>query len=270
MNLRDRIGIDVGRKLSVEDAVEWAAVNDVTYIDCQIDIAPNALASFDAARCHAIRDRAAEKGIHLGLHTLSAVNVAEMSPFLDDAVDAYLNAYVDAAVMLNAEWIVVHAGYHFTSDRDQRMQVGLDRLQRITAYAETKGARLLLENLNWEPDRAEVHYLAHTVEECLFYFDAITSPALGWSFTINHATLVPAGIAGFLDGMPTDRLGEVRVADNNGEYELHMYPGDGIIDFADMFKRVEATDFSGHYMNAFGTLDDMLKGREDLVAMAAS
>ena len=140
----------------------------------------------------------------------------------------------------------------------------------MVGYAEEKGAKLLLENLNWEPDRAEVHYLAHTVEECLFYFDRLDSPALGWSFTINHATLVPEGIAGFLDALPTDRLEEVRVADNNGEYELHLYPGEGIIDFADMFRRVEATGFRGHYMNAFGSLDDMLRGREDLVALAGA
>jgi sugar phosphate isomerase/epimerase len=138
----------------------------------------------------------------------------------------------------------------------------------MAGYAEEKGAKLLLENLNWEPDRAEVHYLAHTVEECLFYFDRLDSPALGWSFTINHATLVPEGIAGFLEALPTDRMEEVRVADNNGEYEVHLYPGEGIIDFADMFRRVEATGFQGHYMNAFGSLDDMLRGREDLVALA--
>jgi len=265
MNIRNRIGIDVGRKLSVEDAVAWAADNDVSYIDCQIDVAPNALESFDEARSAPIREAAAAQGLHLGLHTLSAVNIAEFSPFLSEAVDAYLRAYIDASVRLAAEWIVVQAGFHFTADVAFRKQVSLESLKRMAGYAEEKGAKLLLENLNWEPDRAEVHYLAHTVEECLFYFDRLDSPALGWSFTINHATLVPEGIAGFLDALPTDRLEEVRVADNNGEYELHMQPGEGIIDFADMFRRVEATGFQGHYMNAFGTLDDMLRGRDYLV-----
>ena len=37
-------------------------------------------------------------GIRLGLHTSSAVNVAELAPLVGDAVDAYLQAYVDAAV----------------------------------------------------------------------------------------------------------------------------------------------------------------------------
>src|SRR5690606_34692326 len=149
--------------------------------------------------------------------------------------DQYLRAYVDAAVRLQAEWIVVHAGYHFTSDKPLRMQVALDRLQRAAAYAAQKGALLLLENLNWELDRAEVHYLAHNVEECRWFFDRIDSPALKWSFTVNHATLVPEGIEGFLDGMPVDRLGEVRLADNNGEYEVHLKPGEGIIDFGAVF-----------------------------------
>ncbi len=265
MNIRDRIGIDVGRKMSVEEAVKWAIDNDVTHIDCQIDVAPNALQSFGEARAAPIRDACAEAGLHLGLHTLSAVNIAEFAPFASDAVDTYLKTYVDASIRLGAEWIVVHAGYHFTDDIDERMQIGLERLKRVTAYAEEKGARILLENLNWEPDRAEVHYLAHTVEECLYYFDRLDSPALGWSFTVNHATLVPEGIAGFLDAMPTDRLAEVRLADNNGEYEIHMQPGEGIIDFTDMFRRVEATGYSGYYMNAFGSLDDMLRGRDYLV-----
>jgi sugar phosphate isomerase/epimerase len=267
MTIRNRIGIDVGRRLSVEDAVDWAADNGVRYIDCQIDIEPNALESFDEARCAPIREKCARRGVHIGLHTLSAVNIAEVSPFLRDAADAYLRGYIDAGRRLNAEWIEVHAGYHFTSDKERRMEAGLRRLQRATAYAAEQGVQLLLENLNREPELAEVNYLAHTVDECLYYFDAIPSPSLAWSFTVNHATLVPEGIAGFLERMPTQRMKEVRLADNNGEYELHMFPGEGIIDFTDTFRRIEATGFKGHYMCAFGPLDAMLRGRDVLVGM---
>lgn len=267
LSIRERIGIDVGRRLPVERAVEWAADNGVRYVDCQIDIEPNDLESFGEARCAPIRDACERLGIHLGLHTLSAVNIAEVSPFLREAADAYLSGYIDAAKRLNAEWVEVHAGYHFTDDKERRMLAGRERLRRAADHAAEQGVQLLLENLNWEPDLAEVHYLAHTVEECRYYFDAIPSPALAWSFTVNHATLVPEGIAGFLDGMPTERLKEVRLADNNGEYELHMFPGEGVIDFADTFRRIEATGFTGHYMCAFGTLDDMLRGRELLAGL---
>jgi len=271
MSLRERIGIDVGRKLPFEQAIEWAAANQVLYVDMQLDTGANALDTIDRPRAALIRTACERQGIHLGLHTSSAVNVAEYAPYVGDAVEHYLEAYVDAAALLGAEWIVVHAGFHFTSDREQRMAAGRDRLRRLADYSEKRGATILLENLNKEPEQAEVHYLAHTVEEWRFYFDAIASPALRLSFTANHAHLVPEGVAGFVEAVDMARVQEVRLADcwRNG-HEQHLKPGDGDLDFADMFRRVEAAGFHGHYMNAFGSLDDMLKGRDELVRLAAA
>jgi sugar phosphate isomerase/epimerase len=269
MKLRDRIGIDIGRKLSLEEGVAWAAAHSVRFIDIQLDTGANALGTIDTSRAAAIRAQCAQHGVHLGLHTSSAVNVAEYAPSVGDAVEQYLHAYVDAGVLLDAEWIVMHAGFHFTSDRDQRMAAGRERLERIVAYAERKGALVLLENLNKEPAAAEVHYLAHTPEEWRFYFEQIKSPAFRLSFTVNHAHLVPEGIAGFVDALDFTRVEEVRLADcwRNG-HEMHLPPGAGDIDFADMFRRIEGRGFCGHYMNAFGSLEDMLKGRDTLVRIA--
>ena len=105
---------------------------------------------------------------------------------------------------------------------------GLERLRRIAAYAERKGALILLENLNKEPEEAEVHYLAHTVEEWRFYFERIQSPAFRLSFTVNHAHLVPEGVAGFVDALDMGQVEEVRLADcwRNGN-EVHLKPGAG-------------------------------------------
>jgi len=118
---------------------------------------------------------------------------------------------------------------------------------------------------------SEIHYLAHTVEEWRYYFDAIRSPAFKLSFTVNHAHLVPAGIAGFVDALDMSRVEEVRLADcfRNG-HEVHLKPGAGDIDFADMFQRVEGKGFNGHHTNAFGSLDDMLAGRDELVRLAGN
>jgi sugar phosphate isomerase/epimerase len=271
MSLRDRIGVDIGRKLPLEEAVDWAARHQVRFIDLQLDTGANALGTIDDERAATVRSACERHGIRLGLHTASAVNVAEYAPYVGDAVERYLGAYVDAAVGLGAGWIVMHAGFHFTSDREQRMQAGRERLRRVVDYAERKGALILLENLNKEPEQAEVHYLAHTVEEWHFYFEAIRSPAFRLSFTANHAHLVPEGIAGFADALDMGRVEEVRLADcfRNG-YEVHLPPGKGDIDFADMFRRIEGAGFRGHYMNAFGSLDDMLTGREALVRVATT
>jgi len=268
MSLRDRIGIDAARRASVEDAIRWAAANQVYYLDVQLDIAPNAMERFDDATCAAIKESCAKADIHLGLHTLSGVNIAEVSPFLRDAADQYLKAYIDLAKKTGAEWVVVHGGYHFTGCRELRKEASIERLKRAVGYAEEHDVLLTLENLNGEPELAEVHYMPDTLEDTISYFDQIRSPNLKWAFTINHAHYDPIGIAGFIDGMDMSRCEEVRVADNNGEYELHMHPGTGTVDFADMFQRIEATGFAGHYMCGWGTLETMLEGRDYLVERA--
>src|SRR3977135_645046 len=140
MSLRERIGVDIGRKLPLEEAVEWAARHQVRFIDLQLDTGANALGTIDNARAAAVRAACEKQGVRLGLHTASAVNVAEYAPYVGDAVEQYLRAYVDAAVQLGAGWIVMHAGFHFTLDKAERMQAGRERLRRIIDYAERQGA----------------------------------------------------------------------------------------------------------------------------------
>ncbi len=266
--LRDRIGFDAGAT-PLEDALVWAAGHDFHYVDFNADGGANHLDAWTDARVSALR-AACERGrIHLGLHTSSAVNVAEVSPRVSEAVDDYLRANVDLAVRLACEWVVVHAGYHFSSALLARKAASLERLRRLTAHAERVGAYLVLENLNREPEHAEVRYLGHTVEECRPYFDALPSPALGWAFTVNHAHLVPEGIDGFLDAFGVSRIGEVRLADNTGEYEIHLRPGEGTIDFRTMFRRLESAGYRRHYTMAFGNNDDKLAARDTLLALAS-
>jgi sugar phosphate isomerase/epimerase len=261
MNLRDRIGYDAGGT-RLEDALVWAAANAFHYVDFNADRAPNHLDAWSDARVRAVRETCARHDLHLGLHTSSAVNVAEFSPFVSDAVDAYLRGNIDFAKRLGCEWLVVHGGYHFSSDIRARKSASLERLKRTVEYAEQTGARLLLENLNFEPDDAEIHYLAHNIDECRYYFDAISSPHLGWAFTVNHANLVPEGIDGFIDAFGVGRMGEVRLADNLGDKEVHLNPGEGNIDFASLFGRLESAGFNGHYMMAFGNEADKLAARD--------
>jgi sugar phosphate isomerase/epimerase len=267
---KQRIGIDIGRRVSVEDGLEWAAKNDVHFIDVQTDIHPNALESFDAERIAGVRALKEKHNINLGLHTLSGVNVAEFSPFCRDAVDAYLKAYIDLAPQVGADWIVVHGGYHFTACRTLRMQTAIDRLKRMAGYAEEKGVLLLLENLNWEPVLAEVNYMPVTPAETMHFLTEINSPAVRWSFTANHAHFLPGvGISNFIDAVDFSLCHEVRLADNNGSYEIHQRPGEGTIDFGAMFKKIEGLGYKGHYTNGFTTIDDMLAGRDYMVARAA-
>ena len=78
----DRIGVDFGRTVAVEEAVRIAAAHEVRYIDCQMDIGPNALEASMRPGARGCARPAPLMASTLGLHTLSAVNIAEVSPFV--------------------------------------------------------------------------------------------------------------------------------------------------------------------------------------------
>ena len=87
----------------------------------------------------------------------------------------------------------MHAGFHFTSDKTERMKAGLARLKRVIAHAENKGALILLENLNKEPDDAECTTLRTRSRSGAITSRRSESSSFGLSFTANHAHLVPEG-----------------------------------------------------------------------------
>lgn len=263
---KDRFGIDIGRRLALQAAIDWAVERGVRHIDLCLDSDSELLRNSSPKRKDAAA-RLKREGIVLGLHTLSAVNVAESAPFLSEACDAYLEAYVDAANALGAGWIVVHAGFHFTGDKQDRMEAALTRLDRVSRIAERAGVTLLLENMNREPDDAEVKYLGHDLDECRYFFDQLHSPNMRWSYTVNHAHLLSGGIEGFLNGMDLKRCGEVRLADCRGTVEEHLRIGEGTIDFPATFRLLESAGYRGHYMLAFKSLDVMYEDRELLARM---
>jgi hydroxypyruvate isomerase len=268
MTLRQRIGLDIGRRAKIEEGIAAAIEHDVHYIDVKIDVAPNNIESLTPERIKGIREQAEKHDIHVGIHTMSAVNVAEVAPHVRDGVDRYLFGHMDACKAIGGEWMVVHAGYHFTADKKLRMEAGLDRLKRMTERAEKLGVTLLLENMNWEPDDAEVHYLAHNVEETKYYFDQLKSPNLRWAFTANHAHIVEDGVDAFLEAFDVKACDEVRLADcwRNGKEE-HLFPGTGDFDFKALFEKLDARGFEGHYMCAFQGLQEMIRGREVILGM---
>ena len=261
MNFTDRIGYDAGAT-RLEDALAFAAEHSFHYLDFSADTGPNRVDNWPDDRLRAVRALMERHEIAVTVHTASSVNVAEFAPHVSDAVDAYLRGNIDLARRITAHGVVVHGGMHFSSAIDARMDAARQRLLRATDYAENSGVALFFENLNREPDNAEVHYLGHTVAECRYFFDAIPSEHFGWAFTVNHANLVPEGSDGFIDAFGVGRIGEVRLADNTGEVEIHLPPGQGNIDFPAMFRRLESAGYTGYYTMAFGSPDDKLAARE--------
>ena len=63
MKLIDRIGVDISRRLKLEDAIVWAAKHRLRHIDIQLDTGENALPKFDAVLVEQLPDDGTTPGI---------------------------------------------------------------------------------------------------------------------------------------------------------------------------------------------------------------
>ena len=269
---RERFGYNAPATKTVEDSIRWAHEHGFTRLDFNADDGPNALSSFDSAREERVKGLCRETGIRISIHTRSAVNNAELSPYVSEAVDEYNCANIVLARRLGCEAVIVHGGYHF-GDVARRKEAAVARIERLVEMAAQERVPLWLENHNAEPERAEIHYMPFTVEELRWFLEApgLAGGAgkewLKWSFNAGHANLVPEKIPGFLDAFGVDRIAQVRITDNYGTYEVHLVPGEGNIDFVDLFRRLDELGYQGPFSLDFGREEDKVRVRDQWLAL---
>lgn len=246
----------------LEDVVRWAVDHDFRRVDFNADKPENYPATFTPERVRRVRDLAERHGVELGIHTLSAVNMAEITPVMHAAADAYLRQNFDLARTLGCGYVICHGGFHFGSDRETRLDAAIDRMRRAAEWADERGVDVYFENHNKEPDEAEIHYMPRDVAETRRFFDAIPSPRFKWAFNVGHAHLVPDGFDGFLDAFGVSNVGQVRLNDTHGRYEEHLLPGQGIVDFKRVFRRLAEAGYSGPFTLDFGTAEERAHWRD--------
>lgn len=253
-----------------ETAIRWAVDHGFRRVDFNADSPANYPGSFTADRVAAIRDLTARHALTLGLHTLSAVNMAEITPVMHAAIDVYVRENLDLAVTLGCAYVICHGGYHFSGDRAARLAVAVDRMQRAAAWAEERALDIFFENHNKEPDESEIHYMPRDVAETRQFLGAVASPRFRWAFNVGHAHLVPDGFDGFLDAFGVERIGQVRLNDTHGRYEEHLVPGQGIVDFRHVFRRLTAAGYTGPFTLDFGGPDVRAQWRDTFAEWLAT
>jgi sugar phosphate isomerase/epimerase len=253
----------------LEQAIRWAVEHGFRRVDFNADNDANYPGTFTPDRVGLIRGLAAEHGVAIGIHTSSAVNMAEITPVMAAAADAYVRQNLDLAQALGCTHVIVHGGFHFSSDVEARFAAAIERLRLAVRLAGERGLQLHFENHNAEPEHAEIHYIPHTVAETRRFFEAVSAPHLRWACNVGHAMLVPDGFEGFLAAFGADIIGHVRLHDTNGEYEEHFVPGTGggIVDFRHVFGALHAAGYRGPFTLDFGTPDVKAHWRDRWAAL---
>lgn len=253
----------------LEQAIRWAVEHGFRRVDFNADGPPNYPATFTPERVRLIRALAADHGVTLGIHTLSAVNMAEITPVMAAAADEYVRQNLDLAQALGCAYVIAHGGYHFSSDVEARFDAAIARLQRALRLAEERGVDVYFENHNAEPEHAEIRYIPHTVAEMRRFMDALSSPRLRWACNVGHALLVPDGFEGFLDAFGVEIIGHVRLHDTNGRWEEHFLPGEGIVDFRHVFRTLRERGYRGPFTLDFGTPEERALWRDRFATLLA-
>ena len=193
-------------------------------------------ALFDESRWPDLRDMLGDTrlSVHTGLGSFD---------------EALLRKEVDMAASLGAETLVAHDGTLGLKLQEESEK--LECCRNAVNYAISKGVRVVLENGTRSVLENALAHVAD-LEICL---------------DIGHANIAEGGIEAFLDRLGTV-IGHVHLADNYGQTDDHLVPGDGYISMEDwrgLFRTLRNAKFAGDLVLELNTPDpkrDAKRSRE--------
>jgi sugar phosphate isomerase/epimerase len=168
------------------------------------------------------------------------------------------------AVALRAESVVLHTGFDSLNKRDladRYFAQFVPSLRAIAGEAAGKGLRLLVENtFESSPD---------------LILDAVRAAGadnVGLLFDVAHHHLY--GTTPLDDWLArwAGRVEEVHITDNNGDWDYHLAPGKGTIDFGRFFAALKALSlrpvytFKPHDIEAFADTMKFIQAHADYFA----
>ncbi len=147
----------------------------------------------------------------------------------------------DAAAILGARHIVIHPGPERegkppAEELYQRMKNGSQVLSIVATHCRKLGLQLLLENML-------PHLLFGHTSDILYMLGAIKETNVGTCLDTGHANL-----SGELFNVVHKMSGHLRMIhanDNNGDWDTHLVPGEGSIDWNRIIHELAKSNFNG-------------------------
>jgi sugar phosphate isomerase/epimerase len=184
----------------------------------------------------------------LGLRPLSfhapfadQIDITSPDDAIREAAVAELITACHAAALLGAENVVLHPGPEREGrpppeEFHQRMRYAAISLNRVAAYCCESGVQLLLENML-------PHLLFGQTSDMMYLLGEITNCSVGTCLDTGHARL-----SGNLENVIhklSGHLKMVHINDNHGDWDAHLIPGEGSIDWPWLISELQRYQFSG-------------------------
>jgi len=192
--------------------------------------------------------RAADRMRDLGLHPVSfhapfaeRIDITSLSqPLREAAVQELLRA-CEAAALLGCAQVVLHPG----PEREgrppeaeflQHMHHAAESLNLVAARCCELGVQLLLENML-------AHLLFGHVRDMMYLLGEISTCNVGTCLDTGHAHL--ARELDLVIQKLSGHLKLVHINDNRGDWDAHLPPGEGTIDWPRVIQQLRRNDFHG-------------------------
>jgi sugar phosphate isomerase/epimerase len=229
----------------MEEYFSFAKENGFPWIEMSCSNPDNFLDKWTPARIAGVKKLRDKAGIRYGVHSCSFINSAETDATIRPAVQKHLLDYVEHTHQLEAEYVVLHFGYHFSKPwMDHIFDCLIKTYTPVVELAEKYKISIGIENMNKVHEDSEIVYLGVTVEEMARVFTAIPSKYFGLTLDIAHASLLPGGPESFIEAFP-GRIISTHVSDNDLVLDRHLPVGNGKIDFKRVLTSLKKAGFKG-------------------------
>jgi sugar phosphate isomerase/epimerase len=132
----------------LEEYFPFAHENGFPWMELSCNNPNNFLDRFTPRRIADLKKLRDKYGLHYGLHSASFVNSGEIEPTVRRAVEQHLIDYMELARQLEAEYIVLHFGYHFSLFPDEVFRCLKMTYTPVVELAEKYNARRLRNSLS--------------------------------------------------------------------------------------------------------------------------
>lgn len=192
-------------------------------------------------RVHTLKSQLDSAGLKVWSIHLPYSNTLDISvtdPVARKENVAFMAGMIQLSALFNPAKLVLHPSSEPIADsiREERIRNAIESIGILAPYAREIHAQLCIENL---PRTC----LGNTPEELLRIIEAY--PEVGICFDTNHyLTGTPARFA----EVAGSRIATVHLSDYDGINESHWIPGEGVIDWKELFGILTRNGYSGVYM----------------------
>ena len=170
---------------------------------------------------------------------ISPINISVADPALREQNVALMERMIRLASIFGPQRLVLHPISEPIADeeREIRLQNSANSIGRLALSAKESGAVLCIENLPRTclgRDSGELMRLIADYPEVMVCFDS------------NH--LLKEEHAHFFEAVG-NRIGTIHASDYDRKDERHWLPGEGVIDWPDFLRRLQASGYKGVFMH---------------------